>query len=330
MACKPVLNGVLWSLGYSMFNGKDPEGELQKQFWKDEFDDMQKLHMETVMLFTGLPKAMEEPAPNRVDDIELMYQQCDRRNMKLIIATGTTPQWFHIMQMPDEALKNKAWIDEIFRRYGHHKSFAGWYIDYEFSIRKDNLGAMLHELFRDIVIYCKEKTPDLPVVASPFFIPPTTTSIMHPGHPDPQEYYHYWSELIAYSKVDVISLQDNGAQHLSFFDTSITEPYIAAVAQACQENNCRFWGNVETGELEIESAEAFTARFGPESSVNRPECKSLWRPVPIDRLQQKLEVMSKYSEYNLSWGYQPFYRRSKGGVCAKACSDYAEYLKKFY
>jgi len=329
MSCQPVLNGILWNLGNSIFYGKTPDGELQKQFWKDEFDALEKLHLETVMIFTGLPQAWEKTGGDHADDIELMYQECDRRNMKLIISTGTTPQWYHNMQMPDESLKQQKWVEEIFRRYGHHASFAGWYIDYEFSVTEGKLGEMLFDLFRDIVGYCKEKTPDLPVVASPFFIPPTATSIMHPGHPDPQIYYTYWSKLIAYSKVDVISLQDTGAQHLSFFDTDTTEPYIAAVAQACKENNCRFWGNVETGEFEIESAEAFTEKFGPDGNVNRPGNASFWRPVPISRLQKKLELMSKYSEYNLSWGYQAFYRPALGGKALEAYNNYANYLQKF-
>ena len=327
MACKPILDGILWNLGHSLFY-EDFNYTASRERWIAEFDAMEELHLKKFMIFTGIPDALENQAA--VGDIlELIYSECDKRNMEVIISCGTTPQWYHVMQMPDESLKIKGWIAEIFRRYAHHSSFAGWYIDYEFSITEGKLGEMLFDLFRDTVIYCKEVTPDLPVVASPFFIPPTATAIMHPGHPDPHKYYEYWSKLIAYSHVDVISLQDNGAQHLSFFDTTLTEPYIAAVAEACKVNNCRFWGNVETGEFEIESAEAFTEKFGPDGNVNRPAGKDFWRPVPIERLQKKLEVMSKYSELNLSWGYQAFYRKSLGGVCLQAYNDYANYLKKF-
>jgi hypothetical protein len=152
---------------------------------------------------------------------------------------------------------------------------------------------------------------------------------MHCGIHEPQEYYEYWSDMLSYSKPDILALQDTGGQHLSFFEKDTTEPYIAAYAKACAENNCRFWGNVETGEFEIESAEAFTEKFGPDGNVNRPGNASFWRPVPISRLQKKLELMSKYSEYNLSWGYQAFYRPARGGKALEAYNDYAKYLQKF-
>ncbi len=329
MACQPILHGILWNLNNSLFDNENFNYTASRERWQSEFDAMEALHLKTILVFTGIPTALEQNAAAAPDILEFMYEECDKRNMELIISCGTTPNWYHVMQMPDEANKIKGWVDEIFRRYAHHASFAGWYIDYEFSVPEGKLGEMLFDLFRDTVQHCKEKTPGLPVVASPFFIPPTATNIMHPGHPDPQIYYHYWSKLIAYSKVDVIALQDTGAQHLSFFDTDITAPYIEAVAQACKENNCRFWGNVETGEFHIESAEVFTEKFGSDGNVNRPVCTPFWRPVPISRLQKKLELMSRYSEKNLSWGYQAFYRPSLGGKALAAYNDYANYLQKF-
>ena len=152
---------------------------------------------------------------------------------------------------------------------------------------------------------------------------------MRYGNHPPQEFYEYWSDMIAYSKVDAISLQDNGGQHLSFFDTSLTEPYIAAFAKACSENNCQFWGNVETGEFHIGSAREFTDKFGENGDVNYVENPlEHWRAVPMERLQKKLEVMSKYSVLNLSWGYQVFYRPCMGDKAAVAYKDYEKYLQK--
>ena len=77
MSCQPVLNGILWNLGNSIFYGKTPDGELQRQFWKDEFDFLEKLQLETVMIFTGLPQAWEKTGGDHADDIELMYQECE-------------------------------------------------------------------------------------------------------------------------------------------------------------------------------------------------------------------------------------------------------------
>ena len=221
------------------------------------------------------------------------------------------------------------YINTIHARYGHHRSFAGWYIDYEFNLLP-TMKRVLMELYRETVNLCKAKTPDLPVVASPFFSPPTETNIMYYGYHEPWEYYDFWSDMISFSHFDVLSLQDNGGQHLSFFEESDTEPYIAAYAKACKDNGCRFWGNVETGEFLMGSAREFTEKFGPNGNVNAKEMRDYWRPVPIERLKRKLRTMSRYSEKNLSWGYQGFYRPSIGARAATAYGDYEAFLKETF
>ena len=325
MACKPVMNGVLWNLGKTAFHTEEQNYTWSAAQWRADFDAMRHIGLKKFMIFTGVPQGMSRPAAAAPDIIEFIAGECDRCGMELIIATGGHPGWYRDLKMPDEMTLVRRYVDEICRRYADHPSFAGWYIDYEFSLRY-NEQAALRELYREIVILCKEKTPGLPVITSPFFNPPTATDIMQCGIHPPEEYYDFWSDMLAYSHPDVLALQDNGGQHLSFFDASVTAPYIAAYAQACKDNNCRFWGNVETGEFLTGSAEEFTEKHGEEGNVNL--LPDFWRSVPIDRLQSKLELMSQYSECNLSWGYQPFYRPSMGEKAAKAYHDYEEYLRK--
>ena len=329
MSCKPVLNGVLWNLGRSLFPTEEMNYDFTRDQWRADFDAMKHLGIDKFMIFTGVPQGMNRPANDGSDMIDLIAGECDRCNMDLIIATGGHPGWWRDLEVGKEMVLVKGFVEELLKRYGHHKSFAGWYIDYEISMRFGDLHTKLRDLYKEIVLLCKEKTPDLPVIASPFFHPATETDIMRYGNHPPQEFYEYWSDMIAYSKVDAISLQDNGGQHLSFFDTSLTEPYIAAFAKACSENNCQFWGNVETGEFHIGSAREFTDKFGENGDVNYVENPfDHWRSVPMGRLQKKLEVMSKYSVLNLSWGYQAFYRPCMGDKAAVAYKDYEKYLQK--
>ncbi|MBP5640491.1 MAG: DUF4434 domain-containing protein [Victivallales bacterium] len=328
MACKPVLNGVLWNLGNSLFPTQTFNYTESAEDWRADFDAMHQIGLDTLMLFTGVPIGMTTPAAAAPYLIEIIASECDRRNMNLIIATGGHPYWWDELKMPDEMTLINGFIDQIYERYGHHRSFAGWYIDYEFSLRYGELGDMLRELYRETVISCKAKTPDLPVVASPFFNPPTETNIMNCGHHEPQEYYEYWRDLIAFCHFDVLALQDNGGQHLSFFEECVTEPYIAAFAKACAENGCRFWGNVETGEFLIGSAREFTEKYGNDGNVNKID--DGWRPVPIERLKRKLRTMSKYSEMNISWGYQYYYRSCLSEVGKAAYENYKAFLQEEY
>ena len=328
MSCKPVLNGVLWSLGESQLNKNKDSYTASREEWIAEFDAMRRLGMDTLMIFTGMDRAMARTAEAAPDILEFIAGECDRCGMSLIVAAGTHPLWWKDLKMPDEMKLIGGYVERICERCLHHPSFAGWYIDYEFEIKRGELGATLKELFRETVSLCRAKTPELPVVASPFFCPPTETDIMSVGNHGPEEYYEYWSDFIACTRFDILALQDNGGQHLSFFEESDTEPYIAAFARACRENGCRFWGNVETGEFEIGSAREFTELYGVHGNVNKvPE---RWRAVPLERLKRKLVTMSRYSEKNLSWGYQPFYRPGAGAAGAAAYRAYERFLEREY
>ena len=330
MACKPVLNGILWNVGYSIFPTEIDDSSESMRLWDAEFDAMRHIGLDTVLVFTGIPNALETASlPGGQDVIEKIAIECDRCGMSMLIAAGGRSRWGVDLKMPDEMRLISEYIDTVHARYGHHRSFAGWYIDYEFSLLP-NLKKELMELYRETVILCKAKSPGLPVVASPFFSPPTETNIMNFGYHEPQEYYDYWSDMISSSHFDVLSLQDNGGQHLSYFEESDTEPYIAAFAKACSDNGCRFWGNVETGEFLTGSAREFTEKYGPRGNVHLKEMKNGWRPVPIERLKRKLRTMSRYSEKNLSWGYQGFYRPSLGAKEAAAYRDYETFLKEAF
>ena len=329
MPCKPVLNGVLWNLrGAQEENHMDMEAR-----WKTTFAEMKHLGLSKIMLHTGISQAQEAALNHGVDLIETIAAGCDRHNMEMIISTGIHPRWSPDLKMTDLMKSMGDSIDKIHFRYGAHPCFKGWYIDMELPVVYGEKRKFQRDVYRETVLLCKETTPKLPVVVSPYFTPPTETDIMHYGNHDPEEFHDYWSDMISCCHFDIIALQDNGGQHLSYFDRSITEPYIEAFARACSENGCRFWGNVETGEFHIGSAREFTDIFGPDGDVNfvdAEERKKRWRAVPIERLKEKLELMSQYSELNLSWGYQPFYHPAKGAAAAKAYRDYESYLMEFY
>ncbi len=331
MSCPALLNGVLLNLERSLFQDiyADVYG-IDADAWRRDMDDMCQAGMRKVMLFTGIPFAVKTHGRASKDMLDFIYRECALRGMEVIIATGGHPNWAaEPFIVAEEAKLVKKYVDLLYGRYGQYPSFAGWYIDYEFCLFYGDLGHSLREIYKATVEICKEKSPNLPVVASPFFNPPTEGFIMNVGRKTPQDYYDFWSDMISYSHFDILSLQDNGGQHLSFFTAKDTEPYIAAYAKACKENGCRFWGNVETGELEVASAQDFFKRFGPHGNCNTPECAKYWRSVPIERLKTKLELMSKYSECNISWGYQGFYCPRRNDKTKKAYQDYMEYMKDF-
>lgn len=331
MSCKPVLNGVLWNLGPSFSADGFTALQSSAKEWRTDLDDLCRVGLKKIMLFAHVPYALKNPGKAADDILDFIFRECSERGLEVIVAAGGLEGKFHPSVDAFDISSGspvREYVDMIYKRYADYPSFAGWYIDYEFCIQEGETMRKLREIYRISVELCKKRTPDLPVVASPFFNPPTEGNVMHVGFYTPQDYADVWSDMISYSHFDVLALQDNGGQHLSFFTERDTEPFIAAYAEACRENNCRFWGNVETGELEVDSAQDFFRRFGKDGNCNSKECAPYWRPVPIGRLKKKLELMSKYSECNLSWGYQLFYRPRLGDRAANAYKDYETYLKE--
>ena len=50
----------------------------------------------------------------------------------------------------------------------------------------------------------------------------------------PTEYAAWWEETLRQTKIDVVMLQDSGAEHLGFFTLADREPFFAAMQTACR------------------------------------------------------------------------------------------------
>ena len=330
MSCKPLLCGTLWNLGRSGFIDGEYNYELTREEWRNELEQMQKIGFDHLMLFAGvqycLERTRQKTAAAGPDLLEFLYGECDKRNMKIIVSSGFYPGWWEKWKL-DEALEfQDKTIGEIFSRYGNHPSFQGWYLDYEIYMRWGSEAGIIRELYRGIVDRCKSFNNKLPVFVSPFFMPDTVGKCMDFKYAEPAEYVDFWSDLLSYSGIDVLALQDTGGQHLSCFTEKDTEPFIEAFATACRNSGTRLWGNVETGELPVKDLDEFVRKYGAEGDVNNVNFRKDWRPVSIERLIAKLELMSKYSERNMTWGYREFYRPCINSDAKKHYNAYAEYF----
>ena len=99
MSCKPVLNGVLWNLGRSLFPTEEMNYDFTRDQWRADFDAMKHLGIDKFMIFTGVPQGMNRPANDGSDMIDLIAGECDRCNMGLIIATGGHPGWLRDLEV---------------------------------------------------------------------------------------------------------------------------------------------------------------------------------------------------------------------------------------
>ena len=49
--------------------------------------------------------------------------------------------------------------------------------------------------------------------------------------------------------IDIVMLQDSGAEHLSFFTLAEREAFYKAFYNACRRTGKELWGNIETAEI---------------------------------------------------------------------------------
>jgi len=143
-------------------------GERQ---WRREFELYRKIGIDTVVIIRAgyqnkcifpsrtLPGLM----PVYDDLAELFFSLADELGIKVFF--GTYDSGFHWMRGAwwEEVDLNRDFIDEVGERYGHHASFAGWYLCHETSRNSANI----IELFNHIGLHCKA-VKDVPVLISPF------------------------------------------------------------------------------------------------------------------------------------------------------------------
>ena len=102
-------------------------------------------------------------------------------------------------------------------------------------------------------------------------------------------------------------------------------PLFRAMSEACRQSGAKFWGNVECAEFECPSKDEFVRRYGhthPNFVKNAP-----WRPVPIGRLRDKLNLAAEYCENIVTWGYQEYCRPILGHTAKRWCADYQAYWR---
>ncbi|MBQ7518222.1 MAG: DUF4434 domain-containing protein [Bacteroidales bacterium] len=141
--------------------------------WEQDFVYMKAIGIKDVIVIRcGHKKFITYPSPHllqsgcympSVDLIELFCSLADKYDMNF---------WFGLydsgVKYPEGAVldmeHNKYVIEEVWTRYGHHKSFAGWYLSKEFSNKTDGM----IEAYRILGKQCKELSGNLPTFISPY------------------------------------------------------------------------------------------------------------------------------------------------------------------
>lgn len=303
---KQFSRGIYWNFGKSGFVSDDFNASLHGGGWQREFASLKAVGIDTLVFFNAdlltLMPMMRE-----------VFTVAEKLGFRIFMECGNRKNG---RNFPVGEGVFEDTVDTIWRNFGSSPSFAGWYLFAEMNLAAT--AEKYHEYFKGWAEYCKKVTPDKPVMISPFYAPALHPPIMEYGDNGPEVYFRYWDTVLTDTPIDILSLQDNGGQHFSFFTDAVNEPYIAAFADVCRRHGVHFYGNVEMGEFVAANVNEFVENFGLEHSVNDPICRHCWHPTPIGRLREKFRLMNKYSEANFSWGFREFYRESLENGCYRA------------
>lgn len=178
------------------------------------------------------------------DVVERTLAAADRNHVSVQLGLNINDAWW------TNSVHDRAWflgemgtanaiMDELWARYGHHRSLAGWFIVFEpWNEQLDAAATQtMIDGFKLVADHAHRRT-HLPVMIAPFFNAFDGTG--------PAEFGAMWTSFLRGAPVDIIALQDGvGVGHTGVADLPA---WFDAVRQAIRTSrpSTRLWSDTET------------------------------------------------------------------------------------
>jgi hypothetical protein len=130
-------------------------------------------------------------------------------------------------------------IDEVWAKYGHHKSFQGWYLSQEVSRRTKNMTKIYAEVGR----HAKEVSGNLPTMVSPYIHGVKTDQVMGGDKATTvSEHEFEWNEILSNLQgvVDILAFQDGQVDYHELYD------YLVVNKKLADKYGMKCWTNFES------------------------------------------------------------------------------------
>ncbi len=153
------------------------------------------------------------------DIVKAALSNADIAGIEVYLGLQVNEDWWTPKSGDENWLKNEAAVsievfDDLFNRYGAHKSLKGWYLSFEvdnwrFAAKKDWHKIAL--FYSTVLSHIKSSDFQKPVVTAPFFNPS--------GGQSASEWQAMWTYLLLNCPIDIVALQDGiGAGHTTKSD----------------------------------------------------------------------------------------------------------------
>lgn len=220
-----------------------PSQNWRADEWRREFTLYQAIGIDTVIIIRAgyrnrcifQAKCLPDLLPVYDDLGETFFSLADEYGLKVFF--GTYDSGYHWMRGAwwNEVEINRKFVEEAAERYGHHPSFAGWYLCHETS-RND---ANIIELFNHIGAACKA-AKDVPVLISPF--PQGAKQFSGANVMSLDESFEHWGRIFAETQgaFDICAFQDGQIHYQEL------PRFLSGIAELGKKHNVKIWSNVES------------------------------------------------------------------------------------
>lgn len=152
-----------------------PHQNWGEKEWEQDFIHMKAIGIDTViMIRSGYRKFITYPSiylmknygchKPSLDLVELFLTLADKYEMKFYFGLYDSGIYWDTGNLQVEIDVNRYVVDEVWTKYGHYKSFGGWYVSTEISRKTKGSIAALKTLGNQ----CKANSNGLPTLISPW------------------------------------------------------------------------------------------------------------------------------------------------------------------
>lgn len=218
--------------------------------WDKDFAAMKAMGINTVvMIRSGLGQWIAAPFESilksedvyypPVNLVEMFLSLADEHGLNFYFGMYDSGKYWLSGDFKKEIDLNISLIDEVWKKYGHHKSFQGWYLSQEVSRRTRKMS----KIFAEVGKHAKTVSGNLPVLISPYIHGVKTDQVMGGDKAlSVAEHEEEWDEIIGnvQDAVDIMAFQDGQVDYHELYD------YLVINKKLADKYGLTCWTNIES------------------------------------------------------------------------------------
>ena len=287
MPFKPITGTFLDEITFDIASSNWGEEE-----WRQEFDTMVAAGIDTVIVIrAGLGERLATPSrvvssavptlPVYQDLVSLFLRLAEARNMRLFLGLYDSNYFWYRNDWKREVEINKAFIHEMWDRFGGSTAFGGWYLPHETG----DTGYRIIDIHTSLAEEIR-RVSNHPILISPYFLSRieqfSAFALGRRAQPRTiEEHVRQWAEIFSRLEglVNYCAFQDGTAEFL------MLENFVKATAEIARQHKIELWSNLET--------------FDRDVPIKFP-------PIDWRKLAYKLEVVQPYVTKIITFEFSHF------------------------